>query len=98
MNHESRMMMRVLHITAYYAPAYVYGGPPRSIHGLVLALQHLGVDVDVLTTDANGSDRLPAEGTNSGDFEGVPVQDFRRDWPSEPIGSPPLSRPLRRAH
>jgi glycosyltransferase involved in cell wall biosynthesis len=96
MNHESRMMMRVLHITAYYAPAYVYGGPPRSIHGLVLALQHLGVDVDVFTTDANGSDRLPAEVTRSGGFEGVRVQYFRRDWPSEPIGSRPLARALRR--
>src|SRR5207247_3668361 len=48
--------VKVLHVTAYYAPAYVYGGPPRSVHGLVLALQRQGVDVDVFTTDANGSD------------------------------------------
>lgn len=89
--------MRVLHITAYYAPAYVYGGPPRSIHGLVLALQRQGVDVDVFTTDANGSTRLPLQVTSSGDFEGVPVRYFERDWPSRPIGSRSLARALRHA-
>jgi glycosyltransferase involved in cell wall biosynthesis len=89
--------MRVLHVTAYYAPAYVYGGPPRSIHGLTLALRRQGVDVDVFTTDANGSGRLPADVTKGGDFEGVPVKYFRRDWPSQPIGSRPLARALRRA-
>ncbi len=47
--------MRVLHVTPYYAPAYVYGGPPRSIAGLCAALARLGVAVDVATTTANGS-------------------------------------------
>jgi glycosyltransferase involved in cell wall biosynthesis len=91
------MKMRVLHITAYYAPAYVYGGPPRSVHGLVLALQRQGVDVDVFTTDANGSDRLPPQVTGSDTFEGVPVRYFQRDWPSQPIGSRRLARALRGA-
>src|SRR5438132_12072868 len=91
------MMMRVRHVTAYYAPAYVYGGPPRSVHGLVLALQRQGIDVDVFTTDANGSDRLPPHVTGSDSFEGVPVRYFRRDGPSQPIGSRRLARALRRA-
>jgi glycosyltransferase involved in cell wall biosynthesis len=47
--------MRVLHVTPYFAPAYVYGGPPRSIAGLCAALARLGVAVDVATTTANGS-------------------------------------------
>ena len=89
--------MRVLHITAYYAPAYVYGGPPRSIHGLVLALQRQGVDVDVYTTDANGSTRLSPQVTSRGDFEGVPVRYFERDWPARPLGSRSLARALRDA-
>ncbi len=89
--------LRVLHVIAYYAPAYVYGGPPRSVHGLVLALRRQGVDVDVFTTDANGSDRLPSQVTGNDNFEGVPVRYFRRDWPSQPIGSRPLARALRRA-
>jgi len=89
--------VKVLHVTAYYAPAYVYGGPPRSVHGLVLALQRQGVDVDVFTTDANGSDRLPPRVTGSDRFEGVPVRYFQRDWPPQPIGSRRLARALRRA-
>ena len=73
--------MKVLHVTAYYAPAYVYGGPPRSVHGLLLALQRQGVDIDVFTSDANGSDRLPPQVTGSDRFEGVPVRYFQSDWP-----------------
>ena len=46
--------LRVLHVTPYFAPAFVYGGPPRSIHGLCKALGAANVDVDVLTTTANG--------------------------------------------
>jgi glycosyltransferase involved in cell wall biosynthesis len=52
--------MRVLHVTPYYAPAFAYGGPPRSIHGLCRALSQAGVDVEVLTTNANGAAPLPA--------------------------------------
>ncbi|HTM04916.1 MAG TPA: glycosyltransferase [Vicinamibacterales bacterium] len=88
--------MRVLHVAAYYAPAYVYGGPPRSIHGLCRALTRHGVDVEVFTTDANGEAALPPTVTGSGDFEGVPVRYFPRTWPLEPIGSRALATTLRR--
>ena len=37
--------MRVLHVQAYFAPAWVYGGPPRSVLGLCKALQRNGVEV-----------------------------------------------------
>jgi len=47
-------MLRVLHVTPYFAPAFVYGGPPRSIHGLCKALSTANVDVEVVTTTANG--------------------------------------------
>jgi glycosyltransferase involved in cell wall biosynthesis len=63
----------------------------------VQALQRQGVAVDVFTTDANGSARLPPEVTASGDFEGVPVRYFRRDWPSQPMGSRRLAQALRAA-
>jgi glycosyltransferase involved in cell wall biosynthesis len=46
--------LRVLHVSAYFAPAFVYGGPPRTIHALCKALGSVGVDVDVMTTTANG--------------------------------------------
>jgi glycosyltransferase involved in cell wall biosynthesis len=80
-------MSRVLHVSAYYAPAYRYGGPPRSIHGLCLALSRHGVDVQVFTTDADGPGRLPRDVTAAAAFEGVPVRYFPRDWPLNPIGS-----------
>ena len=35
--------MRTLHVTPYFAPAFRYGGPPRSVLGLCRALgRHFG--------------------------------------------------------
>ena len=50
----------VLHVTAYFPPARPYGGPPASVLGLCQGLQRAGVDVEVVTTTANGRDSLPA--------------------------------------
>ena len=89
--------MRILHVSAYYAPAFVYGGPPRSIHGLCRALRGLGADVRVFTTDANGGGALPAAVTSAGEYDGVPVTYFARTWPRRLIGSRPLDVALREA-
>ena len=72
--------MRVLHVTPYFAPAFRYGGPPRSILGLCRALGEAGVDVEVFTTTANGPEPLPAapEGT---EYDGVRVRYFPLAWP-----------------
>ena len=72
--------MRVLHVTPYFAPAFRYGGPPRSILGLCRALVDAGVDVEVFTTTANGNEPLtPApDGTS---YEGVRVRYFPLAWP-----------------
>ena len=86
--------MRVVHVCAYYAPAFVHGGPPRSIHGLCRALGRRGASVSVLTTDADGAGTLSGEITGRRHYEGVPVHYFPRDWPHEPIGSRALSRAL----
>lgn len=48
--------MKVLHVTPAFWPAFVYGGPIRSVHGLCRHLARLGAEVRVLTTDANGRD------------------------------------------
>jgi glycosyltransferase involved in cell wall biosynthesis len=54
--------LRVLHVTPYFAPAFSYGGPPRSILGLCQGLLQAGADVEVLTTTANGdAPPLPPE-------------------------------------
>jgi glycosyltransferase involved in cell wall biosynthesis len=88
--------MRVLHVAAYYAPAFVYGGPPRSVHALCGALRREGVDVQVFTTDANGAQALPNAVTGAAAFEDVPVRYFPRTFPRSPIGSRQLSAALRR--
>jgi glycosyltransferase involved in cell wall biosynthesis len=70
--------VRVLHVCAYFAPAFGYGGPPRSVLGLCKSLRELGVDAEVLATTADGLDELePGRRT----FEGVPVEYLPRTFP-----------------
>jgi glycosyltransferase involved in cell wall biosynthesis len=70
--------MRVLHVTPYFAPAFIYGGPPRSILGLCKAQRRAGVDVEVLTTDADGDGTLPPAVTMFAEYDGVPARYFPR--------------------
>ena len=73
--------MRVLHVTAYFAPAFSYGGPPRSLLGLCRGLQRAGVDVEVFTTTANGATDLRASPSEGDHYEGVPVRYFPLSFP-----------------
>jgi glycosyltransferase involved in cell wall biosynthesis len=76
------MPIRALHVCAYFAPAFVYGGPPRTIHALCRALGVAGVDVDVMTTTANGrGEPLPAAVDTPRPYDGVKALYF-------PIGTP----------
>lgn len=50
--------MRILHVVPSYLPAWRYGGPIRSVHGLCKNLIELGHEVHVYTTDVDGTDRL----------------------------------------
>ena len=88
-------MLRVVHVCAYYAPAYVYGGPVRSIHALCKAQQAHGLHVEVFTTTAAGPARLPAapEGRI---FDGVPVHYFDLSTPPALLGASDLPVALRR--
>lgn len=47
--------MRILHILPAYHPALRYGGPVVAVHGLARALAARGHDVEVMTTNADGS-------------------------------------------
>ncbi|MDO8795107.1 MAG: glycosyltransferase [Vicinamibacterales bacterium] len=87
--------MHVVHVAAYYAPAFTFGGPPRSIHGLCRALRAAGCDARVLTTDADGAGRLPGAVTSLSAYEGVPVRYCRTSWPRRVIGSRDLEVELR---
>jgi glycosyltransferase involved in cell wall biosynthesis len=86
--------VRVLHIVAYFAPAFVYGGPPRTVLGLCRALQKGGVDVEVFTTTANGSSDFPPSPKSGQIFEGIPVHYFARHFPKQFFRAPDLAAAL----
>lgn len=86
------MPLRVVHVCAYFAPAFVYGGPPRSILGLCRAQRDAGVDVRVVTTTANGDSELDEEVVAGGAYEGVPVRYCARAWPRSIFHAPSLRR------
>lgn len=65
--------MKLLAITPYYKPAYVYGGPVRSTAALYEGLVKLGVDVTVITTNANGNEKLNIPYLKPLTIEGVKV-------------------------
>src|SRR5215470_17302618 len=88
--------MRVLHVTPYFAPAFRYGGPPRSILGLCRALIAAGVDVEVFTTTANGAEPLTAA-PRGVVYEDVRVRYFPLAWPKRYWRARGLRAALRRA-
>jgi glycosyltransferase involved in cell wall biosynthesis len=73
--------LRVLHVTPYFAPAFRYGGPPRSVLGLCQGLRRAGIDVDVLTTTVNEPVDLPASPPEGDAYGGVPTRYLPRAFP-----------------
>jgi glycosyltransferase involved in cell wall biosynthesis len=65
--------MRILYISSYYKPAYVYGGPAKSISSMCEALARQGAHVTVLTTNANGDKTLDVSLEQPVDVNGVTV-------------------------
>lgn len=65
--------MRILCISNYYKPAYIYGGPVRCISELCEALAKLDCSVTVLTTNVNGDDLLDVPLERPMDVDGVEV-------------------------
>lgn len=88
--------MRILHVCAYYAPAYVYGGPVRSIHALCQAQLENGMDVEVFTTTAAGAHRLDAA-PHGRRFDGIRVRYFELSPPAALLGASALGPALNRA-
>ena len=53
--------MKILQVTPYFSPAWAYGGTPRSVSELCLALAQRGHEITVLTTDAlSENSRMPS--------------------------------------
>lgn len=72
------MSIKVLQITAAYKPAYIYGGPTMSVSKLCETLAAADVDIEVLTTTANGKTELDVEPNKTVNVEGVDVTYFKR--------------------
>jgi glycosyltransferase involved in cell wall biosynthesis len=85
--------MRVLHVAAYFAPAWGYGGPPRSLLALCQAQRDAGIDIEVFTTTADVKDELSAA-PDGIDIEGVTVRRFVRDSPRWMFGASSMEQPL----
>ncbi len=86
--------LRVLHVTPYFAPAFRYGGPPRSVLGLCRALGHAGIEVEVLTTTADGPFQLPPSPPEGEIYEGVAVRYLPRAFPRRLFGARGLGAAL----
>ena len=85
------MTVRVVHVCAYFAPAFVYGGPPRSVLALCRAQRDAGADVRVVTTSANGDGEVSEEVVARGEYEGIPVRYCSRAWPRSIFHAPSLA-------
>lgn len=68
--------MRVLHVVPTYVPAWRYGGPIRSVHGLCKGLAARGVEVHVFTTNVDGDSVSDVPTDHPVDLDGVQVHYF----------------------
>jgi glycosyltransferase involved in cell wall biosynthesis len=85
--------MQVIHVSAYFAPAYGFGGPPRSLLALCRAQQAAGLSIDVFTTTANNGLLLPAR-PGGVEVEGVRVRYFPLSAPRRLLGASSMAAPL----
>ena len=86
--------MRILHVAPYFAPAFCYGGPPRTILGLCQAQQRLAHKVTVFTTTANGAHPFPASIERPDSYEGISVHRFPLGMASRFFHAPELVKSL----
>ncbi len=71
-------MMRILHVTPSYKPAFRYGGPTFSVSCLAEQQAKAGAEVWVFTTTANGEEELPVCRGVPIEVEGIRVVYFSR--------------------
>jgi glycosyltransferase involved in cell wall biosynthesis len=87
--------MRILQVVPSYLPAFRYGGPIRSVHGLSRALMQRGHEVEVYTTSMDGERDLDVPLAQPVDLDGVKVTYFPVPWMRRLAWAPALSRRLR---
>ena len=86
------MAYKILVVTPFYKPAYIYGGPSRSIPALCEGLAELGYEVTVFTTNANGRDSLDLMANKPLYKNGVRVTYYHRDLKGSYFYSRSLAR------
>lgn len=69
---------KILHITPYFTPATIYGGPVFVIHDLAIQLADLGKDLTVFTTNANGQKDLDVAVNKPNKKDSITVYYFNR--------------------
>lgn len=65
--------MRILYVSSYYKPAYIYGGTVRCVSQLCESMIKSKAQVTVLTTNVNGKDLLNVSLGQSENVDGVEV-------------------------
>jgi glycosyltransferase involved in cell wall biosynthesis len=87
--------MRVLHVVPTYIPAYRYGGPIHSVHGLCQALARRGHQIEVFTTNVDGPGDTDVALEQPVDLDGVTVWYFPSRRLRRLYWSPPMGAALR---
>jgi len=87
--------LRILHVVPSYIPAYRYGGPIYSVHGLCKALVDLNHDVHVFTTNINGLNNSDVPLDTPVDIDGVKVWYFSSPFLRRFYWSPSMSKALK---
>ena len=73
--------MRIVHVVPTYLPARRYGGPIVAVHGLCRALAARGHEVEVLTTNVDGSGVSDVPLDRAVEMDGVRVRYFASPFP-----------------
>jgi glycosyltransferase involved in cell wall biosynthesis len=87
--------LRLLHVVPTYIPAWRYGGPIHSVHGLCAALTRRGHAVTVATTNVNGPGDSDVPLGVPVEIDGVRVHYFKSAFLRRIYFSPPLRAFLR---
>src|SRR6185503_18906160 len=87
--------MRILHVVPTYIPAWRYGGPIHSVHGLCRALAARGHEVSVATTNVDGNQDSNVPLYRAVRLDGVDVHYFPSTLLRRLYYSPPMRRFIR---
>jgi glycosyltransferase involved in cell wall biosynthesis len=89
--------VKILHVVPTYMPAWRYGGPIRSVHGLCRGLAARGNDVHVYTTSVDGPRDLDVPLGQAVNLDGVEVRYFPSPWLRRLYWSPGMRTALHAA-